>query len=299
MKALVLHGTNNFFQVACEDAQIRRCTIKGKILAQEMRQHNPLAPGDYVEVEVDALDKTEAQILALHPRKNYFARFNEKTKSPQVLAANIDLILCLCTPDTPPFRPIFIDRVLVQAASQNIPVLIVLNKIDLPISEAVHARVEDWQRLGYRVEKVSAKNGTGIAQLIAAVKNKTVCIVGQSGVGKSSLLNAIEPSLQLSTAAVSEKYNKGSHTTTRGSVYRIPRLNLSIIDTPGIKNFVLAGIPREDIALYFPEMKSAIGTCKFGLSCSHMSETGCEIQKRLAEGKISPMRFESWLNMLE
>lgn len=298
MQGLILHGTNNFFQVECEDRIIRRCSIRGKVLEQELRQHNPFAPGDFVKVELNSPDDGEAQILERLPRKNYFARLNEKTRSPQVLAANIDLILCVTCPDNPQFRPIFVDRVLVQAAWQNIPVLIVLNKIDIPIRKEVEDRINDWKRIGYSVEKVSAIHASGIDKLIAHIRGKTICIIGQSGVGKSSLLNAIAPELNLRTGDVSEKYNKGSHTTTRGSVYDLKSLELKIIDTPGIKNFSLYGIQPDELALYFPEMKAAIGKCKFGLSCSHIHEEGCKVQEFLSKGSISSERFESWLNMM-
>lgn len=298
MKALILSGSNNIFQTQDDKGQIRTCTIKGKILEQELKQHNPLAPGDFVEIEVDLHDKTEAQIISQLPRKNYFARKNEKTLKPRVLAANIDLVLCLTTPNHPVFRPVFVDRVLVQAASQNIPVIIVLNKTDLPLSHLVNERIDNWQNLGFTVLKTSAIKKININKIINYIKGKTVCLVGQSGVGKSSLLNAIDPNLKITTGSISEKYNKGSHTTTQGILYKIENLSLSIIDTPGMKNFSLYGIEADEVALYFPEMRTAIGKCKFGLSCSHLIEEGCEIQKRLASGKISKMRFESWLNMI-
>lgn len=309
MQGLVLSGANNLFQVECEDGIIRQCTIKGKILEQDIRYHNPLAPGDFVEVEADEHDLTEAQVLEMLPRKNFFARLNEKTFSPQILAANIDLLLCITTPDEPPFRPIFVDRVLVQAAWQKIPVLIVLNKIDLKLSKKtqdfVDAYVTEWQRLKYAIIETSASTGKGLHEIAKIINGKTICITGQSGVGKSSLLNAIDSGLSLATGKVSEKYNKGSHTTTRGSFYKINKkfdsknLQVNIIDTPGIKNFSLYGIEREDIALYFPEMAEAIGKCKFGLSCSHTVDDGCEIVRLLNEGKISELRYKSWLNMIE
>ncbi|MEL3908610.1 MAG: ribosome small subunit-dependent GTPase A [Treponemataceae bacterium] len=309
MRGLVLSGANNLFQVECEDGFIRQCTIKGKVLEQDIRYHNPLAPGDFVEVEIDEHDLNEAQVLEMLPRKNFFARLNEKTLTPQILAANIDLLLCITTPDEPPFRPIFVDRVLVQAAWQNIPVLIVLNKIDLKLSKKkqvlVDAHLAEWQRLKYQLVKTSASTGEGLQELVKMINGKTICIAGQSGVGKSSLLNAIDSGLSLATGKVSEKYNKGSHTTTRGSFYKINKkfgnknLQLNIIDTPGIKNFSLYGIERDEIALYFPEMAEAVGKCKFGLSCSHTVDAGCEIVRLLDEGKISDLRYKSWLNMTE
>lgn len=303
MQGLVVSGSNNVFKVACEDGVERLCTIKGKVLEQETKYHNPLAPGDFVQLEPASHD--EAQILTLMPRKNFFARFNEKTASPQILAANVDLVLCMTTPDTPPFRPVFVDRILVQAASQHIPVAIVLNKIDLTLTEKVRAHISEWRRLHYPVYQISARSGEGIPELIKIFTGKTVCIIGQSGVGKSSLLNDLAPALQVMTGKVSEKYNKGSHTTTRGALYRITTaaseetVSFNIIDTPGIKNFSLCGIAKDEVACYFPEMVTALGKCKFGLSCSHKSEPGCEVLRRIQSGEISPLRYESWLNMTE
>lgn len=303
MRGLVLRGTNNIFNVACEDGTERLCTIKGKILEQETKYHNPIAPGDFVQVEPDA--HGEARILSLEPRKNFFARLNEKTSTPQILAANVDLVLCMTTPDTPPFRPIFVDRVLVQAASQNIPACIVMNKIDIAASEKVREHTAEWRRLKYSVFEISAHSGEGIPELLAALANKTVCLTGQSGVGKSSFLNGIAPDLKLMTGEVSAKYNKGSHTTTCGTFYRIKTyvndspISLNIIDTPGIKNFSLYGVDKDAVALYFPEMETAVGKCKFGLSCSHKSEKSCEILRRVQTGEISRLRYESWLNITE
>lgn len=305
MRGLVLTGSNNFFTIKCEDGQIRRCNIKGKILQQDFRSHNPLAPGDYVKVEVDKHDKTEAQVLELIKRKNFFARHNEKTASPQILASNIDLVLCLTSPDTPRFHPIFVDRVLVQASSQNISVIIVVNKIDIPKNEKVKSRIYDWKKIGYKVLELSTFEKVGIQELAEAINGKTVCLIGQSGVGKSSLINSLSSKLNLPSGEVSKKYNKGSHTTTCGTLYEIENtdflknFNAQVIDTPGIKNFSLYGIEANEVALYFPELSETLGKCKFGLSCSHQSEQGCAIRQRLDDGKISEQRYESWLNMVQ
>lgn len=299
MLGLVISGSNNFFTVRCGDGGIRRCNIKGKVLKQEEQFYNALAPGDYVIVEPDILDNSEGRIISLQDRKNFFARKNEKNNSPQILASNIDTVLCLTTPDRPEFRPIFVDRVLVQAASQNISVIIVLNKIDLGISPEVKKRIDNWRELGYKVREISALNGIGIQELSEEINNKTLCVIGQSGVGKSTLLNTLCPDLNLQTAEISAKQNRGSHTTTMSALYRIKNAatDFSVIDTPGVKNFSLYNIPKEEVALYFPEMRDALGKCKFGLSCSHKTKKGCAILQLLSEGKILKERYDSWLNM--
>ena len=220
MQGLVLSGANNFFAIRTPEGNIVRCSIKGKKLKESRGYYNPLAPGDTVDIEYDALHPDQGQITALVPRRNGFVRWNQKTRSPQLLAANIDLLLCVTTPANPPFRPRFTDRTLVQAAAEGIPALIIVNKIDLGISEPVRERIRDWQRVGIPVCEVSAKTGEGLEPLARLLSGKTCAVTGQSGVGKSSLLNSLDPSLALKTADISFKYDRGIHTTTQGVFYR-------------------------------------------------------------------------------
>lgn len=304
MQGLVLSGTNNFFAVRTDASDILRCSIKGKKLKEMHGYYNPLAPGDIVEIERDTLRPDQGQITALVPRRNGFVRWNQKTRSPQLLAANLDLLLCVTTPANPPFRPRFTDRILIQAAAQGIPALIVLNKADLGISEQVDDRIQDWRRIGVPVCEVSARTGEGLEQLARLIAGKTCAVAGQSGVGKSSLLNSLDPGLKLKTSDISFKYDRGIHTTTQGvflpmsfTMHDGSTLSFNIIDTPGIRHFALWGIKPEEVIFYFPEMEAAAVQCAFGLSCSHISEQGCRILAAVAAGHIHPDRYESWRSM--
>ena len=304
MQGLVLSGANNFFAVRTPEGNVVRCSIKGKKLKEIRGYYNPLAPGDTVDIEYDTLHPDQGQITALIPRRNGFARWNQKTRSPQLLAANIDLLLCVTTPANPPFRPRFTDRTLVQAAAEGIPTLIIVNKIDLGIPESVRERIRDWQRIGIQVCEVSAKTGEGLEALAHLLAGKTCAVTGQSGVGKSSLLNSLDPSLALKTADISFKYDRGIHTTTQGiflpmtfTAHDGTQLSFNIIDTPGIRHFALWGIKPEEIIFYFPEMEKAAIQCAFGLSCSHIHERGCRILEELSAGHIHPDRYESWRSM--
>ena len=304
MQGLVLSGANNFFAVRTPEGNVVRCSIKGKKLKEIRGYYNPLAPGDTVDIEYDTLHPDQGQITALIPRRNGFARWNQKTRSPQLLAANIDLLLCVTTPANPPFRPRFTDRTLVQAAAEDIPTLIIVTKIDLGIPESIRERIRDWQRIGIQVCEVSAKTGEGLESLARLLSGKTCAVTGQSGVGKSSLLNSLDPSLALKTADISFKYDRGIHTTTQGiflpmtfTAHDGTQLSFNIIDTPGIRHFALWGIKPEEIIFYFPEMEKAAIQCAFGLSCSHIHERGCRILEELSAGHIHPDRYESWRSM--
>jgi ribosome biogenesis GTPase len=210
MFGIVLGGSNNIFSVECEDSIIRQCTIKGKKLEASKGYYNPLAPGDEVEIEVDEQTDTEGQIIDLVPRKNEFVRWNVKGRSPQLLAANLDNIIIVTTPDEPPFRPRFVDRALAQAEYENIEPIIVCNKCDLPAAtdEDFEARLSDWEGMGYRVIKVSAKSGEGLQELSEVLEDKLCAFVGQSGVGKSSLINVLDSSCVLKTGSLSQKYGR-------------------------------------------------------------------------------------------
>lgn len=306
MIGTVLGGSNNFFDVECEDKITRQCSIKGKKLKASEGYYNPLAPGDKVLVSCDEESTTKGQILDLMPRKNEFVRWNVKGRAPQLLATNLDHIVIVTTPDEPPFRPRFVDRALAQAEYEQIEPIIVCNKCDLEASQDIDflSRVEEWENIGYKVIKISAKDRTGISELAQILEDKLCAFMGQSGVGKSSIINVLDNSCVLKTGSLSEKYGRGTHTTTKGTLLHL-KLNealmggrcgavASIIDTPGVRRFVLHDIKSWDLALYFKEMSNLVGQCSFGMSCTHTHEAGCKILEAVYAGVISEERFDSW-----
>lgn len=314
MQGTVQAGTNNLFTVECDDDITRQCTIKGKVLKSDKQFYNPLAPGDLVEVEPDPINEEKGQVLSLLPRKNTFLRWNVKGRCPQLLASNLDYLILVTTPDEPPFRPRFIDRALAQAEHQGITPVIVCNKYDLAENmqnderqaefEEIDRRLSIWADLGYKVLRLSAKTGEGMTEFAELLENHTSAFVGQSGVGKSSLINVMDSTCVLKTGSLSKKYGRGSHTTTKGTLILLS-LNESlmeglqgrkahIIDTPGIRRFVLDDIESQDLAMYFREFEPFIGKCKFGLGCSHISEPDCAVIQAVREGKITAERYDSW-----
>lgn len=317
MNGLVIAGTNNLFTVECEDEVVRSCTIKGKVLKSDKKFYNPIAPGDVVEVESDPINDSKGQILSLLPRKNTFLRWNVKGRCPQLLASNLDYLILVTTPDEPPFRPRFTDRALAQAEHQGITPIIVCNKFDLAEKmqtegreaeyEEIERRLQIWEDLGYKVLRLSAKTGEGMTEFADLLENHLSAFVGQSGVGKSSLINVMDNSCVLRTGSLSKKYGRGSHTTTKGTLIHLT-LNetltegvqgrkANIIDTPGIRRFVLDDIEADDLAMYYREFEPFVGKCKFGLGCKHQTEPDCAIRNAVENGDITPERYDSWLRV--
>lgn len=299
MKGLVLSGSNNLFQVACDDGVKRFCGIKGKRIRDLTGTWNSLAAGDRVEIEIDERTDSQGLVIALMPRRNVFGRFNEKGQSSQAIAANVDLVVCVSSPRLPPFRPRFIDRVAVLAEAASVPLLIVLNKADLGFDEDVEDRLAEYQDLGYEVLVASADSGEGIVELREFMDGDVSVFVGQSGVGKSSLINALEPGLLRRTAAVSEKFDRGKHTTTMAELLPLADGKTWIADTPGMRRLALRGIDPSALIAYFPEMTGLESLCAFGVSCTHSHETGCAVRSALIDGKIHPDRFESYVRIRE
>jgi len=313
MTGLIVRGSNNIFYVrpldSAEESDLEilagkelECRIKGKVLKGVQGYYNPLAPGDKVQIEVDPLHPGKALITELVERKNAFTRFNQKGMAPQLLAANVDMVLCVTTPASPPFRPRFLDRVLVQAERAQIPAVIIVNKWDLHEGDYdVDERLEDYRRIGYRLLLISALTGEGMDDLAALLSRRVSVMVGQSGVGKSSLINKLAPHAELKVGDLCEKYERGSHTTTMS---RLIQLQGSadggcIIDTPGVRRLMPDGIGPDDLALYFREFAPLVGQCTYGLSCSHRIEPGCKIMEAVAAGVIHEDRYESYLRLTD
>jgi len=295
---LVVRGSRNLFTVRADGEEIE-CRIKGKVLKRVEGYYNPLAPGDFVEID-------NGLITGLEKRRNCFARFNQKGQAPQLLASNVDLVVCVSSVASPPFRPRFIDRALVQAELAGIPAAIVCNKYDLADSDLsdpdIEERLSDFRRIGYPVFRLSAKTGTGLDEFRRFIAGKFSVLVGQSGTGKSSLINALIPELQVKTGEINEKYSRGKHTTTQGVLLESKDgggdvNSIRIIDTPGIRRFAIAGLEAGELVLYMREFAPLAGKCSFGLSCSHRTEIGCKIMEAVHAGVIHEDRYESFLKI--
>ena len=302
VKGLVIRGSRNILTVRAETEdgiKELECRIKGKVLQTSEETYNPFAPGDWVTVELTEQNSSTALILSLEKRQNYFSRFNQKESASQILAANIDLVLCVTTPVSPPFRPRFIDRILLQADIANIEPVIICNKMDLEYDDIdIDERIEDYKNIGFKVIFVSSKTGEGLDKLRNEIENKTSMLIGQSGVGKSSLINALLPGLNIKEGKLNEKYDRGVHTTNMSFMVDLSE-KTKLIDTPGVRVFIPDGIKKDEVILHMKEFAPLAGKCSFGLSCSHKTEPGCKIMEAVAAGVIHEDRYESFLRIAE
>ena len=305
---MILYGSRNIFAVRQnESAETLECRLKGKVLKNAEGFYNPLAPGDRVQIQTDPEQPGTGMIVALEERKNSFSRFNQKGNCTQLLAANVDQVLCITTRRSPPFRPRFLDRVLLQVDIAGIHAIIVCNKIDLDSNSDyddkldADERLEEFKNIGYELAEVSAKTGQGLDMLRRCIAGKRSVFIGQSGVGKSSLLNALVPGLNIKTGAVNEKYDRGNHTTPLASIVDLPGFSGEtwIIDTPGMRRFVPDGIDKEELIVHMREFTPLAGKCTYGLSCSHRNEPGCKIMEAVHAGVIHEDRYESFLRIFD
>ena len=302
-KGLVVRGSRNLFTVRSGGEEIE-CRIKGKVLKGVEGYYNALAPGDIVEID-------NGLIVGLEKRRNCFARFNQKGQAPQLIASNIDLVVCVASIASPPFRPRFIDRAMVQAEIAGIPAAIVCNKYDLADPDLaddastdpdMEERLSDFGRIGYPVFRLSAKTGAGLEEFRQFISGKFSVLVGQSGTGKSSLINALIPELEIKTGEINEKYSRGKHTTTQGVLLESmdgggEASSIRIIDTPGIRRFAIADLKASELIFYMREFAPLAGKCSYGLSCSHQTEVGCKIMEAVYAGVIHEDRYESFIRI--
>jgi len=301
MTGTVLSGINNIYRVLASGTMYS-CRIKGKVLKHLPDVYNPIAVGDLVEISV--ISEDEALITERLSRKNEFTRWNKKRNSFQTLAANIDLAVCVTSPESPPFRPRFIDRVIVNARD-SYPVLVVLNKIDQGLPSDVAVRLKEYGKMGYEYLCCSALTGDGVDELSRKIRDKRSVFIGQSGVGKSSLINAIEPAASRIIGELSTKYNRGSHTTSFAVLVQLGGLEGNgqgfsggaIVDTPGIREIEIGGMEAYEVSHFFPDFAPYASQCSY-TPCLHMHEPDCGVIKALEDGLILPDRYESYLRIL-
>jgi len=300
MQGIVIKSTGSWYMVRKDDGDIVSCRIKGKFRLQGIKHTNPVTVGDVVEFEIEPSNENGV-INKIHDRKNYIIRkANNLSKQTHIIAANIDQALLMVTLAFPKTSLGFIDRFLMTAEAYHIPANIVFNKLDLftnEMEDLLNDTIELYQNnIGYPCIKTSVKNNIGLDEVKALLKGKTTLVSGHSGVGKSSLLNAIEPALNIKTGDISSYSFKGQHTTTFAEMHPLS-FGGYIIDTPGIREFGLVDFDDREISHYFKEMKSFIGKCKFN-NCKHMNEPGCSIIKAVEENIISPERYNSYLSIM-
>lgn len=273
--------------------------IKGKLRLTGFNSTNPVAVGDLVEFE--RIENDLATIKTILPRKNYIIRKSTNlSRQSHIIAANLDMVFLIITIDLPEVKQQFIDRFLVTCQAYNVPVSIIINKMDLynPDNlERVAAFKEVYTEIGYNVLEISAATGTGLDALKEICKDKVVLFSGQSGVGKSSIIGALDSSLTLKTAEISDYHLQGKHTTTFYEMHPLESGGF-VIDTPGIRGFGLVDVSKEELSTYFPEMLRIEDNCKFA-PCTHTHEPGCAVKEAVEEGIITYGRYESYLGMLD
>ena len=302
MKGVVVKSTGSWYLVREFDrGKLYDCRIKGKFRVAGIKSTNPLAVGDFVSFEPEEKDEGQGIIDGIEDRKNYIIRKSVNlSKRVHIIAANMDQALLVTTLAQPATSTGFVDRFLSTAEAYNIPTIIVFNKSDLYDSEEIRSELDYrkavYSAIGYHCLETSATEGEGLAELASLLKGKTTLLSGHSGVGKSTLINAIESSLNLRTGAVSSSHNKGQHTTTFAEMHPL-KMGGDIIDTPGIKGFGLVNMEDTDLSHFFPEIFTISKECKFH-NCKHINEPQCAVKIALDEHKIAPTRYESYLNQL-
>lgn len=302
MTGLVYKSTGSWYTVKTEDNQFFECRIKGKFRMKGIKSTNPIAVGDVVDFELDeTADDVTGTIHNIHDRKNYIVRKSVNlSKQTHIIASNIDIVFLLITINNPPTTTSFIDRFLVTAEAYGIEAVLVFNKIDT-FDEAMQDEQLYLQyiysQIGYKFLKVSAIENKGLEELKEMMKGKVSMFSGHSGVGKSTLVNALEPNLNLKTKTISEQSKQGQHTTTFAEMYDLS-FDAKIIDTPGIKGFGVVDLEPAELSGYFPEFFRLKDQCKFN-NCLHKEEPHCAVKKALENNEIAWSRYNSYLKILE
>lgn len=299
MKGLVVKNTGSWYQVKTDNGELFECRIKGNFRLKEIRSTNPIAVGDMVEFEKN-VDGT-AMINTICDRRNYIVRRSSNlSKQFQILAANLDMVALVVTVNYPETSLVFIDRFLATAEAYRVPATIVFNKTDRYSEQEMaylDALVHLYTNLGYPAFKVSALHSDNIHELLNYLKGKTTLFSGNSGVGKSTLINAIAPLSLAKTGEISSYHNKGMHTTTFSEMFELISGG-HIIDTPGIKGFGTIDMEVAEVGHYFKEIFAASTNCKF-TNCTHVHEPGCAVLKEVENQHISSSRYQSYISVMK
>ena len=300
MKGLVYKSTGSWYTVRSAGGEFYPCRIKGKFRIDGIKSTNPIAVGDRVVFELESADQeTRGVITKIEPRDNYIIRKSVNlSKQTHIIASNIDYAFLLVTPNNPVTTTSFIDRFLVTAAAYHIDCILLFNKSDAYDPESLDQAkylAALYRSIGYHCIGISAKTGKNVDQIKALMTDKTSLFSGHSGVGKSTLVNALAPELDLRTAEISLQHAQGQHTTTFAEMFDLP-FGGRIIDTPGIKGFGVVDLEPSELGAYFPEFFALQDQCKFN-NCQHINEPNCAIKEQLESGALAWSRYHSYCQM--
>lgn len=305
-KGIVIKSTGSWYTVKTEEGNVIESRIKGNLRLKGIRSTNPIAVGDHVELTESKEDNaTDSQIVGfiskILPRTNYIIRKSPNlSKESHIIAANIDQAFLIVTIEFPVTTTTFIDRFLVSAEAYRIPCHLIFNKIDLyneEQTEIMNSLIALYKNIGYKCLKLSAKKKIGFDELKEVMTNKTNVFSGHSGVGKSTIINSIQPDMLLKTGIISEAHFSGKHTTTHSEMFELD-FGGFIIDTPGIKGFGVLEMEKEEISHYFPEIFKSLEGCQY-YNCTHTHEPNCAVKKLVEEGEIAESRYTSYLGLLD
>lgn len=302
MTGTVYKSTGSWYYVKSTENKFYNCRIKGKFRMKGIKSTNPIAVGDVVDFDLDeTVDEVNGIITNIHDRKNYIVRKSVNlSKQTHIIASNIDIGFLIVTINNPTTTTSFIDRFLVTAKAYGIEAILIFNKIDTfddaTLDEQLYLQ-HTYEQIGYKCLRVSATDNKGVTALMDLMKGRVSMFSGHSGVGKSTLVNAIEPTLNLKTKEISNSHSQGQHTTTFAEMFDLSN-DIRIIDTPGIRGFGMVDMEKQEVSDYFPEFFELKGDCKFN-NCLHKEEPHCAIKKALDEDKIAWSRYQSYLKILE
>lgn len=302
MKGTVYKSTGSWYSVKTPNGKFFECRIKGKFRIQDIKSTNPIAVGDFVEFEVETKNNKETGVIKrIEERQNHIVRKSVNlSKQTHIIASNIDQVFLLVTIDNPPTFPSFIDRFLVTAEAYSIKSILLFNKVDTYSEETLLEMkylASIYRKIGYECIEISAATGMNVEKVKKLMEGKVSMFSGHSGVGKSTLVNAIEPSLDLRTKEISDQHRQGQHTTTFAEMFDLS-FDAKIIDTPGIKGFGVVNMEKEEVGDYFPEFFALKQDCKFN-NCLHLKEPKCAVKEALEHDEISYSRYRSYLQILE